>query len=96
MIDKDLYRETFSRLCASDEAKKEVFHMMEKQKKIRIPKLLRGAAIAAVMTMALAVTAAAANAATDGMLLKRPLLVTENGVCPGFDQERWEQLLGAE
>ena len=69
MIDKDLYRETFSRLCASDEAKKEVFHMMEKQKKIRIPKLLRGAAIAAVMTMALAVTAAAANAATDGMLL---------------------------
>ena len=43
--------------------------MMENQKKIRIPKLLRGAAIAAVMTMALAVTAAAANAATDGMLL---------------------------
>ena len=33
---------------------------------------------------------------TDGMLVKRPLLVTENGVCPGFDQERWEQLLGAE
>ena len=34
--------------------------------------------------------------ATDGMLVKRPLLVTENGVCPGFDQERWERLLGAE
>lgn len=33
---------------------------------------------------------------TDGMLVKRPLLVTENGVCPGFDQEQWEQLLGAE
>ncbi len=33
---------------------------------------------------------------TDGMLVKRPLLVTENGVCPGFDQERWERLLGAE
>lgn len=69
MIDRDLYRETFSRLCASDEAKKEVFQMMEKQKKSRIPKLLRGAAIAAAMTLALAVTAAAANAATDGMLL---------------------------
>ena len=69
MIDKDLYRETFSRLCASDEAKKEVFRKMEKQKKIRLPKLLRGAAIAAVMTMALAVTAGAVNVATDGMLL---------------------------
>lgn len=69
MIDKDLYRETFSRLCASDEAKKEVFRKMEKQKKIRFPKLLRGAAIAAVMTMALAVTAGAVNVATDGMLL---------------------------
>ena len=33
---------------------------------------------------------------TDGMLVKRPLLVTEHGVCPGFDQERWERLLGAE
>ena len=33
---------------------------------------------------------------TDGMLVKRPLLVTENGVCPGFDQEQWEQLLGTE
>ena len=69
MIDKDLYRETFSRLCASDEAKKEVFRKMEKQKKIRLPKLLRGAAMAAVMTMALAVTAGAVNVATDGMLL---------------------------
>lgn len=69
MIDKELYRETFSRLRASDEAKKEVFRKMEKQKKIRLPKVLRGAAIAAVMTMALAVTAGAVNVATDGMLL---------------------------
>lgn len=30
---------------------------------------------------------------TDGMLVKRPLLVTENGVCPGFQQEQWEKLL---
>ena len=69
MIDKALYCETFSRLCASDEAKKEVFRKMEKQKKIRFPRLLRGAAIAAVMAMALAVTAGAVNVATDGMLL---------------------------
>lgn len=32
--------------------------------------------------------------ATDGMLVKRPLLVTDHGVCPGFQQEQWEKLLG--
>lgn len=30
--------------------------------------------------------------ATDGMLVRRPLLVTEKGVCPGFRQEAWEKL----
>lgn len=32
--------------------------------------------------------------ATDGMLVKRPLLVAENGVFPGFRQEQWEEILG--
>ena len=69
MIDKRLYCETFSRLCASEEAKKEVFQMMnEKKNARRLPKLLRGAAIAAVMAMALAVTAGAADLATGGTL----------------------------
>ena len=27
--------------------------------------------------------------ATDGMLVKRPLLVTEDYVCPGFKEENW-------
>lgn len=27
--------------------------------------------------------------ATDGMLVKRPLLVTENYVCPGFKEADW-------
>lgn len=27
--------------------------------------------------------------ATDGMLVKRPLLVTEDYVCPGFKEEDW-------
>ena len=31
--------------------------------------------------------------ATDGMLVKRPLLVAENGVFPGFRQEQWEEIL---
>lgn len=71
MIDKRLYCETFSRLCASEEAKKEVFQMMnEKKNARRLPKLLRGAAIAAAMAMALAVTAGAADLATGGTLFR--------------------------
>ena len=69
MIDPKLYCETFSRLRASEEAKKEVLQMKEK-KRVRMPKVLRGAAIAAAMAMALAVTAGAVNLATDGELFR--------------------------
>ena len=31
---------------------------------------------------------------TDGMLVKRPLLVADQGVFPGFRQEEWEEILG--
>ena len=31
--------------------------------------------------------------ASDGMLVKRPLLVTDKGVFPGFREKEWEQLL---
>ena len=31
--------------------------------------------------------------ATDGMLVKRPVLITDKGVCPGFKPEEWEKLL---
>ena len=69
MIDKKLYCETFSRLHASEETKKEVFQMKENmQRRARLPKLLRAAAVAAVMACALAVTAGAVNLATDGAL----------------------------
>ncbi len=51
MIDKKLYCETFSHLRASEEAKKEVFHMREQTHRW-IPKILRAAAIAAAMTCA--------------------------------------------
>ena len=30
---------------------------------------------------------------TDGMLVKRPILVTEKGVATGFKPEEWEKLL---
>ncbi|MDO4314914.1 MAG: hypothetical protein Q4C45_03990 [Oscillospiraceae bacterium] len=69
MIDQKLYCETFSRLHASEEAKKEVFRMKEnRNKRAKMPKLLRTAAVAAVMACALAVTAGAVNLATDGAL----------------------------
>ena len=32
--------------------------------------------------------------ATDGMLVKRPLLVDEGGVFPGFQEQAWLQILG--
>ncbi len=31
--------------------------------------------------------------ASDGMLVKRPLLITEQGVCPGFKEATWQALL---
>ncbi|MBE5901629.1 MAG: hypothetical protein E7280_06955 [Lachnospiraceae bacterium] len=31
--------------------------------------------------------------ASDGMLVKRPLLVTGNGVFPGFREEEWKALM---
>ncbi len=31
--------------------------------------------------------------ATDGMLVKRPILVTPSGVCPGFKPDVWETIL---
>lgn len=31
--------------------------------------------------------------ATDGMLVKRPILVSEKGVCPGFKEAAWEEIL---
>lgn len=32
--------------------------------------------------------------ATDGMLVKRPILVTESRVIPGFSATEWEQAIG--
>lgn len=32
--------------------------------------------------------------ATDGMLVKRPILVTEDRVIPGFSAKEWEEALG--
>ncbi len=76
MIDEKLYRETFSRLRASDEAKKEVLLNMSETKKMRRPlKLLRAAALAAMLTVALAVTA---NAASNGALVENLRIIWQD------------------
>ena len=31
--------------------------------------------------------------ATNGMLVKRPLLITDKGIYPGFKEEEWEKLI---
>ncbi len=33
--------------------------------------------------------------ASDGMLVKRPLLVTEQVICPGFKEAEWEKVVPA-
>lgn len=84
MIDQRLYCETFSRLCASEDAKKEVFLKMEHQRQ-RKKGLLRGAVIAAAMTMALAVTAGAVNLATGGVLLQSLREVWSDGCVTRYE-----------
>lgn len=77
MIDEKLYRETFSRLQASDEAKKEVLLKMNETKKTRRPlKALRVLALAAALTLALAVTA---NAASNGGLFQTLRIIWQDG-----------------
>ena len=76
MIDKRMYRETFSQLRASDQAKQEVLQKMQEMKqRKRMPRVLRGAALAAAMMMALAVTAGAVNVAMDGALFRQFTIV---------------------
>lgn len=78
MIDEKLYRETFSRLRASDEAKQEVIMRTAdmNEKKTRRPlKALRAAAIAAMLTVALAVTA---NAASNGALFENMRVIFQD------------------
>ncbi len=79
MIDRNLYCESFSRLRASDEAKKEVLAKMNEmngKKTLRRPlKTLRAAALAAMLTLALAVTA---NAASNGALFENMRIIFQD------------------
>lgn len=80
MIDEKLYREAFSRLRASDEAKKEVLlkmnEMNEKKTARRPLKALRALALAAVLTLALAISA---NAASNGTLFENLRIIFQDG-----------------
>ena len=79
MIDEKLYRETFSRLRASDEAKKEVLmHMntMNGRTALRRPwKALRALTAAVMLALALAVTA---NAASNGALFENLRIIWQD------------------
>lgn len=79
MIDEKLYRETFSRLRASGEAKKEALlkmnEMNEKRTVKRPLKALRVLAMAAMLTLALAVTA---NAASNGALFENMRIIFQD------------------
>ncbi len=80
MMDEQLYRETFSQLRASDKAKEEVFQMTSQtNKRKRFSKIFRTAAMAAVMTLALAATAGAVDLATGGFILQNLREVWSNG-----------------
>ena len=87
MVDQKLYCETFSQLHASQESKEEVIHMRKKTS-AKLPKLLRGAAMAAAMCMALAGTAGAVNIATDGELFRQFTVIWsgENSLVAVSDQ----------
>lgn len=79
-MDEKLYRETFSKLRASDEAKEEVIQMaMRQHTPRRLSKALRTAAIAAVTVLALAATAGAADLATGGLILQNLRKVWSDG-----------------
>ena len=70
MMDERLYRETFSRLRASDEAKKEVLVKMNETKKMRRPwKALRAVALAFSIT------------GETGEVVRIVKEYVENGVC---------------
>lgn len=79
MIDEKLYRETFSRLQASGEAKKEVLVKMNEmngKKTMKRPlKALRVLALAAMLTLALAVTA---NAASGGAMFENLRIIFQD------------------
>ena len=77
MIDEGLYRETFSGLRASGEAKEEVLLKMNERKTMRRPmKALRALALAAMLTLALAVTA---YAASGGALFRDLRIIWQDG-----------------
>lgn len=91
MIDEKLYRETFSRLQASGEAKKEVLLKMNETGKTRRPlKALRVLALAAALTLALAVTA---NAASNGELFRNLRIIWQDGSSIMMEDEQGNQIM---
>lgn len=82
MMDPNLYREMFSQLHASDEAKEEVFLMAKKTG--RIPNLLRRTVLAAAMCLALVVMAGAVDAVSGGAVIDGLRQLWSDGWVSGY------------
>ena len=81
-MDKELYQETFGKLRASQEAKQEVLMKVKHKKAV-----WKTAVLAAVMALALAVTAGAVNLATEGMLMGTLRQLWTDGVVTRYQVE---------
>lgn len=100
MMNETLFRETFSQLHASDEAKKEVLTMMTGKNTKRAFRMGRAVGLAAALTAALAITAGAVNLATEGELFRSFSIIWSDGYEMQLEDEGGNQvtarLLGAE
>lgn len=95
MMNHDVFQETFSRLHASEEAKREVFFMAMQQKTKRRGRLaVKTAGVAAAVMMGLAATAGAINAATGGRLFTTLTAVWSDGFKTIYETETGETYTG--
>ena len=67
---EDVIKKAFKRMRKGKTKRKDFQMAEEKKRQMRMPKLLRTAAMAAALACALAVTAGAVNMATDGLLFR--------------------------
>ena len=94
-MNRDVFQETFSRLHASEEAKKEVLFMAMQQKTKRRGRLaVKTAGVAAAVMMGLAATAGAINAATGGQLFTTLTAVWSDGFKTIYETETGDTYTG--
>ena len=91
MMHETLFRETFSQLRASDEAKREVLSMIETRQNRQTRRIGRVVGLAAALIAALAVTAGAVNLFTDGELFHTFSVIWSDGYKMELEDEAGNQ-----